>query len=114
MSHIATLDYNERLVRRAVLAFWRRTVGITFLVIATLTGVTLATLFIAGGRSFALGGMTAFLVFAVGIAALVYITQYTRSIRRLQALKQPKGTFTADDYTFSLQPTSARRRHVRQ
>ena len=75
MKHQTRLVYTEALLRRAVFAFWLRTVGIGFLVALALLACSLAFLLWRGDRSWFVGALGAFLVFGLGFAALLLFSK---------------------------------------
>ena len=62
MSHEATLIYSETLLRQAVFAFWRRSVGVGFLVALLVASLGLGLLVTQGVASWLAGALAAVLV----------------------------------------------------
>jgi hypothetical protein len=102
MHHIATLEYSEALVREAVFAFWRRTVGIGFFVALALLACSLAFLLWQGDRSWLVGAMGAFLFFGLGFALLLYVVHLRNALARFRGMGSPVATLELAEASFSL------------
>jgi hypothetical protein len=86
MLHKTTLNYTESLLRQAVYAFWRRTVGVGFFVALSLLACSLAWMLWQGDRSWAVGAVGAFLFFGFGFAALVYVVHLRNTLGKFRAM----------------------------
>ena len=102
MSREATLTYSETLVRQAVFAFWRRTVGVRFAVVAVLASAALAVLLADGDRSWRVGALAAVLAVAVAMAIAVYRVHYRNSMRMFRELGDSPAHFRADEASFTV------------
>ena len=102
MSHEATLIYSETLLRQAVFAFWRRSVGVGFLVALLVALLGLGLLIAQGMASWIVGVVAAVLVVGVAFATAVYIIHYRNSLRKLRQMATPQATFLADEATFTI------------
>ncbi len=100
--HQATLTYNKLLIQRAVLSFWRRSVGIDFIVALLLLAGSLSVLFLAGNRSWLVGSLGAFLVIGVVLAVAVYWIHYGHAIQKFKEMGSPLATFCAETSSFIL------------
>ncbi len=102
MSYEATLIFTEPLVRKAVLAFWRRSVGVGFilalLVLALFLGFSLAQ----GDTSWVVGALGAVLFIGVAFAVATYFVHYRASLRKFRAMGSPQATFRADETSFTI------------
>ena len=86
MSHEATLIYSETLLRQAVFAFWRRSVGVGFLVALLVASLGLGLLVTQGVASWLAGALAAVLVLGIGFAAAVYVVHYRKSLRKFRQI----------------------------
>lgn len=102
MSYQATLIYSEPLVRSAVFAFWRRSVGIGFIVALAAVAVCLAVLVAQGTTNWLVGALAAVLVLGVAFSVAVYIVHYRNSLRKFREMASPQATFHAEDSSFTI------------
>jgi hypothetical protein len=102
MSHEATLIYSEALLRQAVFAFWRRSVGVGFLAALLVAVLGLVVLVAQGMASWLVGTIAAVLVLGIGFAAVVYVVHYRNSLRKFRQMDEPRATFRADESSFTM------------
>jgi drug/metabolite transporter (DMT)-like permease len=102
MSHEATLIYSETLLRQAVFAFWRRSVGVGFIVALLVGALGLIVLIAQGVASWLAGALAAVLVLGIGFAAAVYFVHYRKSLRKFRQMDKPQATFRADESSFTM------------
>ena len=102
MSHEATLIYSESLLRQAVFAFWRRSVGVGFLVALLVAALGLVVLVALGQASWIIGGLAAVLVLGIAFAIVVYVVHYRRSLRKFRQMDNPQATFRAEESSFTM------------
>jgi drug/metabolite transporter (DMT)-like permease len=102
MSHEATLIYSETLLRQAVFAFWRRSVGVGFIVALLVGALGLIVLIAQGVASWLAGALAAVLVLGIGFAAAVYFVHYRKSLRKFRQMDKPRATFRADESSFTM------------
>ncbi|MES2889628.1 MAG: YcxB family protein [Pseudomonadota bacterium] len=102
MSHQATLVYAEPLLREAVLAFWRRTVGVGYLVVLIALVLTLGALLVQGQRSWLVGMLATTVALGVAFAALLFAVHHRRALRKLREMGEPLATFRAEAASFTL------------
>ncbi len=100
--HQSTLTYTEPLVRKAVFAFWRRTVGIGFFIALGLLSCSLILLIWQGDRSWVVGALGAFLVFGLGFALLVYVVHFRNALAKFRGMGAPTATLLVDDASFTM------------
>jgi hypothetical protein len=100
--HSATLKYDERLVNRAVLSYWRRSLGPSVLVGVPLICIFLAIQIASGDRSWYMGLLAGAAILGVGMPILVYWVHYRNSMTKFRDMKQPVATFVADEESFTL------------
>jgi YcxB-like protein len=102
MSHETTLIYSEALLRQAVFAFWRRSVGVGFIVALLVGALGLIVLIVQGVASWLAGALAAVLVLGIGFAAAVYFVHYRKSLRKFRQMDKPQATFRADESSFTM------------
>jgi hypothetical protein len=103
MVHHATLKYTETLLRQAVLAFWRRSVGVVgFLVAQALLVCGLAFLLWSGDRSWMVGALGTVLFLDCAVALAVYFFHLRRSLAKFRAMGSPSAVLTLDEGSVSL------------
>lgn len=101
MKHEATLIYTQQLIRSAVFAFWRRTVGVGFGVAIAMVAGSLAYLLWVGNRSWVVGVEATVLLFGVAIALTVYVVHYRNAIAKLRQMPSLQATFVAEEQQFT-------------
>lgn len=102
MSHEATLIFTEPLLRAAVFAFWRRSIGVGFVVALLLVAISLGFLLVQGDTSWVVGALAAVLFFGVAFAAALYLLHYRAALRKFRAMGNPQATFRVDESSFTL------------
>jgi hypothetical protein len=102
MSHQATLIYTESLLRTAVFAFWRRSVGIGYVVALAAMTVSLGILFILGKESWLIGALATLLVLGITLPAILYLIHYRNSLRKFREMGNAQATFYANKSSFTM------------
>ncbi|MBK5281484.1 MAG: YcxB family protein [Nitrospiraceae bacterium] len=102
MSHEATLIYSKALLRQAVFAFWRRSVGIGFFVALLIAALGLVVLMALGQASWIIAALAAVLVLGIAFAIVVFVVHYRRSLHKFRQMDQPRATFRADESSFTM------------
>ena len=102
MPHEATLIYSTALLRQAVFAFWRRSVGVGFFVALLIATIGLVVLVALGQASWIIGALATVLAVGIGFAAAVYIVHYRNSLRKFRQMDTPRSTFRADESSFTM------------
>jgi hypothetical protein len=102
MPHETTLIYSEALLRQAVFAFWRRSVGVSFLVALLVAALGLGVLVTQGVATWLVGALAAVLVLGIGFATAVYVVHYRKSLRKFRQMDKPRATFRADESSFTM------------
>lgn len=102
MSYHATLVYSKPLLRQAVFSFWRRSVGLGFVIALLLGALILAFLVSQGDKSWFVGALGAVLAFGVILAGAIYIAHYSNALRKLNEMGSPQATLAAEDSVFTL------------
>ncbi len=98
----AVLTYDQRLIRRAVFSFWRRSVGIDLIAALLLLTGSLAVLLAAGDRSWLVGALGTVLVMGIVFAGAVYVIHSTNALRKLQEMGPPTASFQAEEASFTV------------
>jgi hypothetical protein len=102
MRHVATLKYDEHLVRRAVNSFWLQSLGWKTL----LAAVVVTALFVArlamNDRSWLVGLLGGMTLLAVVMSLASYWIHYRTSMAKLRELGNPVATLLAEETSFTL------------
>ena len=102
MSHEATLIYSESLLREAVFGFWRRSIGMGFILMLVALAVVLGVLVALGAPLWIIVTLAVLLVLAAAVAVALYIGYYRNSLRKFRTMNTPRATFRADESSFTM------------
>lgn len=102
MTYETTLIYSEPLLRQAVFAFWRRSVGVGFIVALIVAALGFSLLVALGTASWLLGVLGAVLVMGVAFPALLFFVHYRNSLRKFREMGKPQATFRAEKSCFTI------------
>jgi len=102
MSHEATLIYSESLLREAVFGFWRRSIGMGFILMLVALTVVLGVLVALGAPIWIIVTLAVLLVLAAAVAVALYIGYYRNSLRKFRTMSTPRATFRADESSFTM------------
>jgi len=102
MPHEATLIYRTTLLRQAVFACWRRSVGVGFFVALLIAALGLVVLMALGQASWLIGGLAVVLVLGIAFATVVYVVHYRNSLRKFRQMDNPQATFRAEESSFTM------------
>ena len=102
MSHEATLIYSESLLRQAVFAFWRRSVGLGFILMLVALPAILGVLVAQGAAVWIVVTLAVLFVIAVAVAVALYVVYYRDSLRKFRKMDKPLATFCADESSFTM------------
>ena len=97
MSHHATLIYAEPLLRQAVFAFWRRSVGVGFVVALAVVAISLGVLIGQGETSWLVGVLATVLALGIAFVVALYFVHYRNSLRKFREMGSPQATFLAEE-----------------
>ena len=97
-----TLIYSESLIKKAVLSFWWRVVGIKFMIAIGLTSFGFFFSLSGGDRSWLAGLFATTLFFAIAVIVALYFVHYRNSLQKLKAMGDPRAEFTLSDDSFSV------------
>lgn len=102
MPHEATLIYSELLLRQAVFAFWRRSVGLGFILMLVVLAVILVGIIALGAPLWLIVTLAVILAIAAGVAVALYVGYYRNSLRKFRMMEKPQATFCADESSFTM------------
>ncbi len=102
MPHEATLIYSESLLRQAVFAFWRRSVGLGFILMLVVLAAILVGIIALGAPVWLIVTLAVILAIAAGIAVALYVGYYRNSLRKFRTMEKPQATFCADESSFTM------------
>ena len=105
MQQSTTLRYTDALVRTAVFAFWRRTVGLGFPVVVALLAAYLAFQFWNGDRGWIVGAGAALCVLGLVMAGMVYLVHLRASMAKFRALGDTSSTLIIDQAGITMSST---------
>jgi hypothetical protein len=102
LNYETILTYSEPLIRQAVLAFWRRSVGVGFMVALLLVALGLAFYLLRGEASWVAGVLGTVFAFGVLFIVALYFTHYRNSLAKFRDMGSPNATFRVDDSSFTI------------
>ena len=102
MSHEATLVYTEPLLRQTVFAFWRRSVGVGFVVALAIVAFGLSVLFAQGASSWLVAALATVFVIGIAFAAALYAVHYRNSLRKFREMGNARATLRAEESSFTI------------
>jgi hypothetical protein len=103
MPYQTTLNFNESLIRKAVLSFWWRVVGFKFVIAMVLIGSSLCFFLYIGDRSWFVGAHATVLTIGISFLIALYWTHYRNGLKKFRAMSSPQATFSASESSFTLQ-----------
>jgi hypothetical protein len=96
------LHFSEKLIRKAVMAYWLRTTGWRFFTSLFLLLASLGYLLAIGDRSWFVGVLGAGLGFGLIVAGALYVTHYRASLQRFRRMRNPEGTLEPGESNFRI------------
>jgi len=102
MSYETTLIFSEPLVRQAVFAFWRRTIGIGYVIALVVSVFSLGLLIAQGNTSWLIGALATALAFGVLFVVFLYVGHYRNSLNKFREMGSPHATFLAEEASFTI------------
>src|SRR5271165_4124563 len=91
MTHQVTLRYDEQLLRRVVLCFWWRVVGLPFVVALVVAAASLVVLILGGDRSWIVGFLATVLGMGIAVIVAVYVVHYRNVMQKFKATGRPRS-----------------------
>lgn len=101
--HETTLVYSEALLRQAVFAFWRRSIGTGFWGVWVAAALAVMALWLGGSESWPLVMVCNVLIAAVVLAAAVYWVQWRGAVRKLRGMGRAEAVFRAGADGFTME-----------
>ena len=102
MSHEATLIYTEPLLRQAVFAFWRRSVGVGFAIALVVLALGLGALVVQGAGSWLVSALATVFLVGVVFATVLYVVHYRSSLRKFREMGNARATLRAEESSFTI------------
>jgi YcxB-like protein len=102
MSHEVILRFDEPLLRRAILCFWWRVIGIRFVIAMVVMAVGLVVLVSGGDRSWFVGVLATVLALGVAFVVAIYVVHYRHSLRVFRKMGDPEATLTLTESSLSM------------
>ena len=102
MPHEATLIYSTTLLRQAVFAFWRRSVGVGFFVALLIAALGLVILVALGQASWIIAALATVLALGIAFAIVIYVVHYRRSLQKFHQMDNPQAMFRAEESSFTM------------
>ena len=102
MPHEATLIYSTTLLRQAVFAFWKRSVGVGFFVALLIASLGLVILVALGQASWIIAALATVLALGIAFAIVVYVVHYRRSLQKFHQMDKPQAMFRAEESSFTM------------
>jgi drug/metabolite transporter (DMT)-like permease len=102
MSHQVTFQFDEHLIRRAVLWRLRRHYGIIYVVALLIAAAYLIAAVISGDQSWLVGVVGTILALGTVFPIASYAVASRRAVRRIREMAVPEATFTASEQTYSI------------
>ena len=102
MAYQVTLRYDEQLIRRAVLCFWWRLIGLRFVIAIVVIAACLVILVAGGDRSWFVGVLATVLVFGIAFMVAIYVIHYRNALQKLKKMGNPEATLTVSESSLSM------------
>jgi len=102
MEHQATLTYSEPLIRQAVFAFWRRSLGTGVLAAVAVLIIVFCYLLFVGDRSWVVGVLASCAALAIGLPMALFAVHYSNSRQKFRAMGLPRAKLIATESSLSL------------
>jgi hypothetical protein len=103
MPYHAELRYDKALIRSAVTAYWRRTVGQRLPWVCLAMGGFLVYLLVQGQRSWVEGVLGATLFFACAMMVAVFAVHYRNGLAKLRDMREPVAQLRVDEAGFAVE-----------
>ena len=100
MSYETTLIYTEKIVRRAIVAYWRRTIAFRYLLLPLALIGWLAFTISQGESSVLTRGAAGATLVGVTLWAFLYLIHYRKSMAKFREMRDPRIKFRASDESF--------------
>jgi len=97
------LTYTVPLLRKAVFAYWKRSVGVGLPIALALVAAYLIYLLTRGDRSWIVGALSAVIVMGVTCVLVLFLVHYRNVFRKLRDLGPPRARLVAEDRAFTVE-----------
>ena len=107
MKYEANVKYSERLVKQAVFAYWKKSVGYALPAVIIFMALLAGYLIYAGNYSW----LTGLVLSSVGIGAIcifaLFVVHYLNSMKKLKEMAIPEAILTAETKSFTVTTSKA-------
>ena len=103
MPYQTTLNFNESLIRKAVLSFWWRVVGFKFIIAMILIALSLGFFLYIGDRSWFVGAHATVLIIGISFVFALYWSHYRNGLKKFRAMGSSQATFSASESSFTFE-----------
>lgn len=103
MPYQTTLNYNEPLLRKAVLSYWWRVAGFKFLIALAVIASALGYQLYIGDRGWLVGAQATVLFVGITFLFAIYWTHYRNGLIKFRAMGLPHATFSASESSFTFE-----------
>ncbi|KTC98434.1 YcxB family protein [Legionella erythra] len=93
--HQITLTYDESMVRKAIFRFWKRTVGLVYMLALVLMTILFAILLYQGNRSWLVGALGAVLLISFLMILTLYLVHFRNAWYKFKEMGSPVASFIA-------------------
>jgi hypothetical protein len=98
----ATLIYSESIIRQAVFSFWRRTVGVSFVLMLLAMIAWFIFLLARSDRSWLLGVTGTIIAIGFLMSVSIYFVHFRNSMSKFREMGNPKANLRLEELTFTL------------
>lgn len=100
--HEITLRYDESLLRRAMLGYWWRQIGVGYILALVVMAGCLAILIANGDKSWLVGVLATMLVVGILMMTALYVVSYRRALGKLKAMDKPEAKLILSESSLTL------------
>lgn len=93
--HQITLTYDESMVRKAIFRFWKRTVGLVYMLALMLMAIFFVILLYQGNRSWLVGALGAVLLISLLMILTLYLVHFRNTWSKFKEMGSPVASFIA-------------------
>ena len=101
-SHEITLHYDEELLRRAVLRYWWRQIGIGYILALAVLAACLIILIESGNTSWFVGATGTVLGMCLFVMIALYVVSYRRALQKLKMMGEPQATLILSESSLTM------------
>lgn len=100
MTHAATLEFSEEIIREAVFGFWRRSVGVALPIAMAVVAAMLVLLLARRNSSWVVGVLATVLIVSLVFVAVLYAVHYRNAITKFRGMPSRQASFVASSEGF--------------